>query len=332
MSRPSSFRPASFHPAPFRPAPAAPAPFLAALAATALLLTGCGTEPAGAGGRGAGAAGSSSRTQVDDPGKDGVRVTSVTLPSAASSAAPSPSGDFTVHADKLPTDRGVSAAYEVINKGTETFTYTAVITFRSADGGAMSNRTVVIRDVGPGKTVRGTVRAEPLTPGAPWVTGAKVLEVTKVPTAQAPAEPGTCPASGIRVSIDQGDAAMGLRVVGLHLDNCGTRTYTVEGYPLLELLDEDRAPVDGVKILEGSAEISTGVGPEGPPGPVTLKPGEEATSALVWRNTTQMGTAVNVPYVRVRAKAGADPVTVTPNLDLGTTGKLGVNAWAKAKP
>lgn len=38
---------------------------------------------------------------------------------------------------------------------------------------------------------------------------------------------------------------------------------------------------------------------------------------------------MNVPYVRVRAKAGADPVIVTPNLDLGTTGKLEVTPWQK---
>ncbi|MFD0395823.1 hypothetical protein ACFQ3Z_42310 [Streptomyces nogalater] len=40
---------------------------------------------------------------------------------------------------------------------------------------------------------------------------------------------------------------------------------------------------------------------------------------------------MNVPYVRVRAREGADPVTVTPHLDLGTTGKLGVRPWQKAE-
>jgi hypothetical protein len=49
----------------------------------------------------------------------------------------------------------------------------------------------------------------------------------------------------------------------------------------------------------------------------------------MWRNTTHSGTAVNVPYVRVRAEQGADPVTVTPHLDLGTTGKLAVRAWTR---
>jgi hypothetical protein len=320
-------------PAPHRPALARTAAFLSALAATALLLTACGTEGAGTGNTGAGAAERPSSAQVNDPGKDGVRITSLTLPSATPSPSPTPTRDYSVSADSLDlaADSGVIADYEVTNEGTETLTYSVIFTFLSSDGGAVTNQTATVRDVGPGKTVGGTVRAGELPPAAPRVTQAKVLEVTKVPANEAPAAPGTCPASGIRVSADEGDAAMGLRVVGLHLDNCGTRDYTVEGYPLLELLDSDREPVDGIKILDGSGEITTGAGPDNPPRPVTLKPGESATAGLVWRNTTTSGTAVNVPYVQVRAKAGADPVTVTPNLDLGTTGKLGVRPWEKAK-
>jgi hypothetical protein len=297
---------------------------------TALLLTACGTERAGIGSTDAGAARPPSRTQVDDPGKDGVRVTSLTLPSPS----PSPTRSHSVSADSLATDRdsGIVAAYEVTNKGTETLTYSVVITFMSADGGAMGNQTATVRDVGPGKTVRGTVRAGELPPNTPRVTQAKVLEVTKVPSSEAPAAPGTCPASGIRVSADKGDAAMGLRVVGLHLDNCGTRDYTVDGYPVLELLDDDLKHVDGVKIQDSGGEITPGSADDKQqPGPVTLRPGESATASLVWHNTTEFGTPVNVPYVRVRAKAGADPVIVTPNLDLGTTGKLGVTSWQKAE-
>ncbi|WP_326777895.1 DUF4232 domain-containing protein [Streptomyces sp. NBC_01445] len=288
------------------------ASLLPALAASALLLTACEPPP---------------HTQVDDPGKDGVRITSLTLPSAS----PSPTRTTSVSADSLPVDSGVIAAYEVTNKGTKTLTYSVVFTFMSGDGGAMTNQTATVRDVGPGKTVRGTVRAGELPPAAPRVTGAKVLEVTKVPAGEAPAAPGTCPASGIRVSADKGDAAMGLRVVGLHLDNCGTRDYTVDGYPLLELLDDDLNPVHGIQILDGSGDITTGTGPDVQPRPVLLKPGESATAGLVWRNTTEAGTAMNVPHVRVRAKAGADPVTVTPHLDLGTTGQLGVRPWERAE-
>ncbi|WP_105972244.1 DUF4232 domain-containing protein [Streptomyces geranii] len=309
-------------PTPLRPSFASTAPLLSALAATALLLTACGTENSGAGNSGAGTAVPPSAAQVDDPGKDGVRITSLTLPSPS----PSPTRSYSVSADSLATDSGVVAGYEVTNTGTEAMTYSVVFTFMSGDGGAVTNQTATVRDVDPGKTVRGTVRAGQLPSAAPRVTQAKVLQVTKVPAGEAPTEPGTCPASGVRVSADEGDAAMGLR-----LDNCGTRDYTVKGYPLLELLDNDLKPVDSVEILDGSGEITTGAGPDEQPRPVTLGPGESATAALVWRNTTGSGTPVNVPYVRVRAKAGAAPVTVTPNLDLGTTGKLGVRPWEKAE-
>ncbi|WP_228973498.1 DUF4232 domain-containing protein [Streptomyces sp. DH12] len=318
MSRPSPLRRVL--------APTAPLPVVS-LATAALLLTACGTERTDAGRPGASTAVPPSSMRVDDPGKDGVRVTSLTL--APPSPSPSPSADFTVSAESL--DSGVSATFEVTNDGTEALTYSIVFTFMSGDGGAMANPTATVRDVAPGKTASATVRVGALPPTTPRITQVKVAKVTKVPAAEAPAEAGSCPSSGIRVSVDQGDAAMGLRVVGLHLDNCGTRPYTVEGYPLLELLGEDREPVDGVTILDGSGEITTGAGPDERPRPVTLAPGESATAGLVWRNTVESGTPVDVPYVRVRAKAGADPVTVTPNLDLGTTGKLGVRPWKKTQ-
>ncbi|MER5853884.1 DUF4232 domain-containing protein, partial [Streptomyces sp. NPDC002012] len=132
-----------------------------------------------------------------------------------------------------------------------------------------------------------------------------------------------------RLTTDDGDAAMGLRVVGLHLENCGKRDYSLDGYPLLELLDKDLSPVQGVRIVHGSGGISTGTGFDEPARPLVLKPGESALSGLMWRNTTESGAAVNVPYVRVRAEQRADPVTVTPHLDLGTTGKLAVRAWTR---
>lgn len=229
----------------------------------------------------AGATDPPSRTQVDDPGMNGVRITSLTLPSAS----PSPTRSTSVSADSLPADSGVLATYEVTNNGTKNLTYSVVFTFMSSDGGAVTNQTMTVRDVRPGKTVRGTVRAGELPPAAPRVTQAKVLDVSTVPAGEAPADPGTCPASGIRVSADKGDAAMGLRVVGLHLDNCGTRDYTVDGYPLLELLDDDLDPVDGIEILDGSGDITTGAGPDEPPRPVTLKPGESATAA--WYGATR---------------------------------------------
>ncbi|MCX5371536.1 DUF4232 domain-containing protein [Streptomyces sp. NBC_00015] len=305
-----------------------PLPLLPALAAV-LLLTACGSEQAGTRNGGVDASGSTPRTQVTQPAVDGVRITSVTTPSA--SASPSASDGGLVKAERLPTglaaDSGISAAYEVTNSGTEALTYTVRFDFTTSAGEVMSNERVTVRSVGAGRTVRGTVRPGELVPGASPVTTVKVAEVTKVPAGEAPTEAGVCPPSGVRVSADDGDAAMGLRVVGLILENCGDRDYTVDGYPQVTLLDEDHKTVDGVKIFKGSGGISTVTGFDDPPRPVTLKPGERANAGLMWRNTTGSGTAVDVPYVRVRARSGAEPVMVTPHLDLGTTGKLGVSPW-----
>lgn len=305
-----------------------PLPFLPALVAV-LLLTACGSEHSGTQNGGVGAGGSTPGAQVAQPAVDGVRITSVTIPSA--SATPGASGGGPVTAEglsTLPADSGVSAAYEVTNSGTEEMTYTVRFEFTTSAGEVMSNEKVTVRSVGAGRTVRGTVRPGALAPGASTVTTVRVGEVTKVPAVEAPAEAGgACPASGIRVTADDGDAAMGLRVVGLILENCGERDYALNGYPEVSLLDEDHEPVDGVEVLKGSGGIATVTGFDDPPRPVTLKPGERARAGLMWRNTTGFGTAVDVPYVRVRAGSGTDPVMVTPHLDLGTTGKLGVSAW-----
>ncbi|MFH8337772.1 DUF4232 domain-containing protein [Streptomyces sp. AM6-12] len=250
----------------------------------------------------------------------------MTIPSVPS---PASSGHL-VHADPLAgADSGISAAYEVANKGDRALTYTILFDFTTDSGAVMGNRSETVRSVAPGTTRRGTVRLGVPAPGSSRVTRIKVAQVTKVPAAEAPPAPGVCPPSGLRLTADAGDAAMGLRVVGLRLENCGKRDYALGGYPRLELLDDDLAPVHGVRILHGSGGISTGGGFDDPARPLLLKPGESAVSGLMWRNTTGYGTPISVPYVRVRAKQGAAPVTVTPQLDLGTTGKLGVRAWAR---
>ncbi|MEU6666065.1 DUF4232 domain-containing protein [Streptomyces sp. NPDC046727] len=299
-------------------------PALAAL----LLLTACGSDRSGT--LGADAAAPTSRASVTAPPVDGVRITSVTIPSGTPTPGPSSDG-VSVHADPLPTsDSGVSAAYEVTNDGTQALTYTIVFDFTTDAGEVMGNRQETVRSVGPGATVRGTVRMGVPAPGASGVTRVKVAGVTKVPAAEAPPAPGECPPSGIRLTADDGDAAMGLRVVGLRLENCGKRNYSLDGYPLLELLGKDHSPVEGVRIVRGSGGISTGTAFDEPARPLVLKPGQSALSGLMWRNTTESGTPLDVPYVRVRAQQGADPVTVTPHLDLGTTGKLAVRAWARS--
>lgn len=303
-----------------------PRPRLLAPAAVLLLATACGTEHPDTGG-GARAAVPAPSAAVTDPPVDGVRITSVTIPSASPAPSASPGS---VHADRLPGDSGISAAYQVGNDGDEAMTYTVLFAFTTDTGAVMDTTEVTVPEVAPGRTTTGTVDLGTLAPGASPVTRVKVEKVTKVPAAEAPARTGACPASGVRLWADDGDAAMGLRVVGLHLENCGKRDYALDGYPELSLLDENRRPVDGIRILHGGAAVATGTGFDDPPSRLVLKPGETVLSGLTWRNTTLAGTAVNVPYVRVLAKPGADPVMVTPHLDLGTTGKLGVGAWKRA--
>ncbi|WP_235787156.1 DUF4232 domain-containing protein [Streptomyces mutabilis] len=222
-------------------------------------------------------------------------------------------------------------AYSVTNQEAEPFTYTITFSLVDDQGRVLSADEETVASVGAGRTVRRTLEAvgyggggQPLDP-----EHVRITDVKSVPSDQAPASAGSCPSSGLRLTADDGDAAMGLRVVGLHLENCGSRPYSLEGYPVLQLLDDELEPVEGIEILRGVGGIPMAGEGSGPPRPVTLRPGESAGASLAWRNTTQFGEAVTVPYVRVRAESGSDPVVIAPNLDLGTTGELGVDPWEK---
>ncbi|WP_282087538.1 DUF4232 domain-containing protein [Streptomyces tendae] len=315
-----------------------------------LVLGGCGTQTAAseAGGGGetkgpcaGGPTGGevSGGTAGSGAERDGVRVVGVVERAGAGGSA-SPRGraserpGVSVTADSLP-GFGASAGpcvvqYDVTNPESEPFTYTITFSLMDEQGRAMSNVEERVASVGAGKTVRRTLEPGTYTGGGAVDAGrVRILDVERVPSDEAPVPAGTCPASGLRLTADQGDAAMGLRVVGLHLENCGSRTYSLEGYPVLQLLDAEHQAVDGVEVLRGTEGIPMAGGDGGAPRPVTLRPGEAAVSGLAWRNTTEFGEAVTVPYVRVRAEAGSAPVMVAPHLDLGTTGELGVRAWRK---
>ncbi|WP_156723684.1 DUF4232 domain-containing protein [Streptomyces apocyni] len=277
-----------------------------------LLLTACGTQPAGTPdppvtpGASGGPGPSALPGDPADLEKDGVRITAI-------------------------GDDARDSEFEVTNDASEPFTYTITFSLLSESGGALANPKQTVPSVKPGQTLRRTLTmGDSPSPRSAQATRVKILTVRRVPAAEAPSEGGPCPRSGLRVYAGRGDAAMGLRVVSLHLVNCGTRTERLNGYPRLELIDEDHKPVKDVQILEGGSTIATGTGTDGEPQPIELQPGEAASAGLTWRNTTEAGPApVHAPYVRVRAKPGADPVMVTPELDLGTTGKLGVGPWKK---
>ncbi|MFE7116338.1 DUF4232 domain-containing protein [Streptomyces sp. NPDC057654] len=315
----------------------------AAAVAGALLLTACGSQKAGSDSLGdgsahAGGAGSTGRPSASPCG---VR------PSGATAAAtpPAPIGDPAklekdgVKITAMGGGNEACADFTVTNHEAKALTYTVTFTFASETGEALTNTEKVVPSVKPGQTVKRTVVADDrlpaglhsggLRPDARGGAHAQITTVRSVPAEEAPSKGGACPASGMHVYADDGDAAMGLRAVSINLVNCGDRTSRLNGYPDLQLLDAARKPVDSVQILHGGAAISTGTGADGAPRPLALKPGERAYAVLVWRNTVENGEPVNAPYVRLRAKPGAAPVTVTPELDLGTTGKLGIGPWKK---
>jgi hypothetical protein len=145
--------------------------------------------------------------------------------------------------------------------------------------------------------------------------------------------PQGCPSSGVLVRPGTSDAAMGLRVMGIELVNCGTVPYTVNGYPGVRLLDENWAPLP-VAVIHGSAGVAVLDNFDTPPAPVTAAPGERLSFGLVWRNTVADTTIdpVNAIYLEVVPAPGQVPQTVRPEgrLDLGTTGRLGITAWRRA--
>jgi hypothetical protein len=306
--------------------------------AAVLLAGGCGTQHAGAGAGGADGGGSADAGCAASPSagtEPGAAEPGGTAPEGAqpggTSADGASSGETELDGVRITGVTGPACEvveWEVTNSGTRALTYTVVFSLRSPTGAAMDSREETVPSVAPGTTVRRTLdhAALSLSAGTP---AARIVQVRSVPADEAPSTGGPCPESGVRVYTDRGDAAMGLRVVGLRLENCGTGTYRLEGYPRLELLDEEHEPVEGVRVLRGGSAISTGTGADAPPLPLALKPGERAHATLVWRNTTESGEPVHAAYVRTWAKPGADPVMVTPELDLGTTGKLGVGAWQK---
>ncbi|MEU7586044.1 DUF4232 domain-containing protein [Micromonospora sp. NPDC049230] len=145
--------------------------------------------------------------------------------------------------------------------------------------------------------------------------------------------PPACPASGVRIRSTGGDAAMGLRALGLELVNCGDQPYQLNGYPVLHVFDAQREPIM-LRVVNGGKEITSGF--DQPPRTVTLAHGERATAVVLWRNLVTDSTVVatNGAYLTVAPAAGQPAEDVDPDgpIDLGNTGRIGVSAWKKADP
>uniref|UniRef100_UPI00131CAB0F DUF4232 domain-containing protein n=1 Tax=Streptomyces sp. NRRL S-378 TaxID=1463904 RepID=UPI00131CAB0F len=163
--------------------------------------------------------------------------------------------------------------------------------------------------------------AQPGTGGAPN-RGAPTPEPSSAPA---------CPEGGVRLVETGGDAAMGLRVEGFQLINCGTGAYVLEGYPQVGLRDGRNELLD-VSVEHGSAGITTGVPDiDAAPQRVTLAPGQAAAWSVVWRNLVNDAAvpATTVPVLEIEPRPGAPRLWLRPArpFDLGNTGRLGISAW-----
>ncbi len=147
--------------------------------------------------------------------------------------------------------------------------------------------------------------------------------------------PQSCGAeTGLAVSSGLVDAAMGLRVMTLYVTNCGTDPYTVDGHPALTLLDDQQQVLD-VEVRHGSASIATIEGFDDPPQPVTLAPEESAVASVAWRNTVdETATPLVGAHLDVIPMPDEPAQRIQPrgDIDLGTTGRLGVSAWEPYEP
>ncbi|MGW5362025.1 DUF4232 domain-containing protein [Actinopolymorpha pittospori] len=183
-------------------------------------------------------------------------------------------------------------------------------------------------------------RVRTLLGGTALVAGAALLAACSGPAPVPPPVPPTpsptstaaaCPKSGVDITAGQVDSAMGLRALGISLTNCGTRDYTANGYPVVRVLDEDRHPLD-ITVGNGSSPVSAPDSYDVPPRPVTLRPGEQVTARILWRNTVTDSTVrtTNGRYLEIAPAPGEPAQIIAPSggIDLGTTGRLAVNDWA----
>lgn len=145
-----------------------------------------------------------------------------------------------------------------------------------------------------------------------------------------PAPPTGCPESGVRVTGEEPDAAMGLRAMTLTMVNCGGAPHTVTGYPSLRVLDADRTALE-IEIDPGAASITTMESLRAKARPLTLRPGERAISVVVWRNTVTdaAGPGQDARYFDIEPLPGQarQQIAVPGGIDLGTTGRVGIGPW-----
>jgi hypothetical protein len=131
------------------------------------------------------------------------------------------------------------------------------------------------------------------------------------------------PPSGLSLSVGQVEAGLGHRASVLTLTNRDTRPRQVTGYPDLELLADDGAPLE-VTVVHGTSYFARDLGPRD----LTVQPGAQVVAVLAWSATVtngdnRAGAAISV------VPAPGEPAQKQPlETDLGTTDTVTVSSWA----
>lgn len=111
-------------------------------------------------------------------------------------------------------------------------------------------------------------------------TGGTIIERCSRPVpALAPSPEAPCVGTNLRLSVEGGDAGMGNRLTTLALQNVGTQTCSLTGYPTVTLADAGDRVLTAVKaVQEPGSYFTQGTTPT----PVALKPQSKAYFDLAW--------------------------------------------------
>jgi Protein of unknown function (DUF4232) len=147
------------------------------------------------------------------------------------------------------------------------------------------------------------------------------------PTTSPPAAPtAPCPASGLRATAAEPDAASGLRALEVSVVNCGATSRTVSGYPTVRVLAAGGTALP-VTVHRG-ASVTTAIDDPAPT-TLTLRPGQTALTVLAWRNTVTDSTVDAETGAALAVTVGGHPQVLPVTVDLGNTGRLDVTAWRR---
>lgn len=158
-----------------------------------------------------------------------------------------------------------------------------------------------------------------LAPNDP--TGGTIIERCSRPVpALAPSPEAPCIGTNLRLSVEGGDAGMGNRLTTLALQNVGTQTCSLTGYPTVTLADAGDRVLTAVKaVQEPGSYFTQGTAPT----PVALKPQSKAYFDLAWNVVPHEAEGEKVcPEAKtLRLTTPGDPALVTLPLALTACGR-----------